>query len=190
VLRSPLSIRLELQVAKLPLSKLSAKIRSPTLAVELGVCVCVRVGIAVDVPVKVGVRDGPISVKVAVAVALFVGVTVKVDVFVPVGVRLGVEVRVSVGVCVDFPLGVLVRLGVGEGPAVDVGGGLSTALSAAAASTIPLPQVVVVQLLPGGKARVVLWRIWRLCVKLSVGLSDTIRDRTPVICGAAILVPW
>jgi hypothetical protein len=36
---------------------------------------------------------------------------------------------------------------------------LSTAFSAAAASTIPLPHVEVVQLLPAGKARAVLCRI-------------------------------
>ena len=122
--------------------------------------------------------------KVAVAVA------VEVLVGVAVGVRVGVGVRVSVGVWVDLPPGVFVRDGVSEGPAVEVGGGFSTAFSAAAASTIPLPQLDVVQLLPGGKERAVLCRIWRVCVKLSDGFKDAIRDMTPVICGAAMLVPW
>ena len=89
----------------------------------------------VAVPVSVGVEDGPTAVKVDVLV------------------------RVGVGVRVVLPPGVFVRVGVGEGPAVDVGGGLSTAFSAAAASTMPLPHVEVVQLLPAGKARAVIWRI-------------------------------
>jgi len=123
------------------------------------------VAVIVAVPVKLGVRVGPTWVKVAVAVGVFVAVAVKVDVLVRVTVAVGVfvrvavGVRVSVGVWVDLPPGVLVRVGVGEGPAVDVGGGLITAFSAAAASTIPLPHVEVVQLLPAGKARAVLWRI-------------------------------
>ena len=105
--------------------------------------------VEVAVPVQVGVAEGPTAVKVAL------GVTVAVFVRVAVGVRVGV------GVFVDLPLrGVLVA--VGEGPKVTVavgGGGLSTAFNAAAATTMPLPQVEVVQLLPGGKDRAVLWRI-------------------------------
>src|SRR5688572_33512496 len=73
-----------------------------------------------------------------------------------VGVAVGLGVRVGVRV----GMGVLV--GVGEGPKVGVNvgsGGLITAFGAAAASTIPLPQVEVLQLLPAGNARAVLWRI-------------------------------
>ena len=161
VLKSPLSMRLELQAVRLPLSNPSAKIRSLAPGVALGVGVCVTVAVAVAVPVQVGVGDGPTSVyvAVAVAVAVFVGVTTDVEVLVRVGVAVGVFVRVGVGVRVALPPGVFVWVGIGEGPAVDVGGGLSTAFRAAAASTIPLPHVEVLQLLPAGKERAGLWRI-------------------------------
>jgi hypothetical protein len=97
-------------------------------------------------------------------VAVAVGVLVQVAVGCPgcVTVAVGVFVRVAVGMRVALPPGGLVLVGVGEGPAVavDVGsGGLITAFNAAAASTLPLPHVEVVQLLPAGKARAVLWRI-------------------------------
>lgn len=192
-LKSPPSMMLELQGARLPLSKPFAKMRSLVPAVALAVGVYVSVAVDEAVAVQVGVRDGPVSVNVAVAVAELVGVKVKVGVLVCVAVMTGVPVRVGVGVRVAFPLGALVLVGVGEGPrvAVRVGsGGLSTAFSAAAASTMPLPHREGVQLLPAGKARAELCKIWRLWVKLSVGSSDTISDRTPAMCGAAMLVPW
>jgi hypothetical protein len=73
--------------------------------------------------------------------------------------------------------------------AVEVAG-TSMAPRAAAASTMPPPQLDVVQALPPGKARAVSSRIWRLCDALSAGLRDSINDRTPATCGAAMLVPW
>lgn len=91
------------------------------------------------------------------------------------------------GVGVAVAVGVLVGVDVAVG--VAVGGGRPIELSAAPASTIPLPQIDVVQPLPIGKARAVFCRICRLCVKLSVGLIDSINDTTPTTCGVAMLVP-
>ena len=81
-------------------------------------------------------------------------------------------------------VGVLVAVLVGVG--VAVAGSVGTALSAAAAFTMPLPQFDALQLLPEGKERAVLCRICTTCVKLSVGLNDSINDTTPVTCGAAV----
>src|SRR5262245_55000709 len=97
-LKSPLSLILELQAVKLPVSNPSAKIKSFEPGVALGGSVCVEVAVSVAVPVQVGVRDGPTSVKVALTVGVFVIVAVKVGVLVRVEIRVGVGVRVSVGV--------------------------------------------------------------------------------------------
>jgi hypothetical protein len=143
MLKSPPSTLLELQAARFPLSNPSVKIRSPVLAVTLGLGVNVLVAIGVNVLVGVYVAVGPIAVAVEV----------------------GVFVRVAVGVREGPPLGVLVGVNVGPGPplvAVKVGvgpPGLRIAFRAAATSAMPLPHVEVVQLLPTGKARAVFWRI-------------------------------
>ena len=75
----------------------------------------------------------------------------------------GEGVRDGVGEGVRDGVGEGVRDGVGEGVRDGVGVGVEmaspAALTAAAASTIPLPHRDVVQVLPLGKRRAVCWRI-------------------------------
>ena len=73
----------------------------------------------------------------------------------------------------------------GEKP-VMLGG---TALTAAPAFTIPDPQFVVVQVPPAGKAFAVFRIICRTCAGVRLGLSENIKDATPLTCGAAALLP-
>ena len=95
-LRSPASLLLEVQADKLPVSNPSAKIRSETL--EVGVGVLVGAGVLVGeaptvlVGVLVGVRVG---VKVLVGVTEMIGVCVRVGVAVLVGVMEGVFVGIG-----------------------------------------------------------------------------------------------
>jgi hypothetical protein len=92
------------------------------------------------------------NIEFDVKVGLFVGVLVGVDE--AVAVAVAVLVLVAVGEAVAVAVGVLVRVAVGEAVAVDVevAGGPPTAMAAPAASTIPLPQVDELQLLPNGKS--------------------------------------
>lgn len=142
-----------------------------------GVAVRVRVLVAVSVRVWVGVAVHE-AVFVGGAGAVIDGVGVAVRVHVPVGMLVPVRVWVGVAVRVAVFAGVAVA---GAGP---------SALSAAAASTIPRPHVAGVQLLPLGKARAVSCRMVRLWLRPSVGLRAAIKDRMPDTCGAAMLVPW
>ena len=136
-LRSPTSVALNVQADKLPDSKPSAKIRSGTVLVAVGVRVNVGVDEGPTVGVSVGVDEGSsvgvslgmgvslgvgvslgmgVSVGVSVGTSVLVGVNVFVGsrVFVGVNVLVGVNVSVGVGVFVD----VLVGAGVLEGVAV------------------------------------------------------------------------
>ena len=133
--------------------------------------VSVLVGVAVKVYVIVGVG---VDVRVEVEVGVDMRVEVGVGVDVCVEVEVGVDVRVEVEVGVDVRVEVEVEVG------VSVTGNTLTALTAPAASTMPLPQVDAVQLLPAGKSLAVLCKAWSICSKLSVGLIDNIRDTTPV----------
>ena len=84
-LRSPASLLLDVQPAKLPDSNPSAKITSNPLEVF------VAVGVFEGVGVFVGVRDGP-TVAVFVGVGVLLGVSVNVGVLVGPGVLEGVAV--------------------------------------------------------------------------------------------------
>ena len=66
---------------------------------------------------------------------------------------------------------------------------LSAAATALAASTIPLPQVEVVQLLPPGKGRAVLCRTLSTWAGVREGLTENIRETTPVTGVVEKLVP-
>ena len=89
-------------------------------------------------------------------------------------------------------LGVYVKVHVAVGVRVNVavGSAASAAATAAPASSMPLPQMEVLQLLPPGKARAELCRICSTCAGVRPGLTESINETTPVTCGAAMLVPW
>ena len=99
------------------------------------------------------------------------------------GVRVGVSVEVAVKVGVRVAVEVAVKV------AVAVTGDGGTASTAFAASTMPLPQVEMVQVLPAGKASAVVWRIWMISERVSARLIESINEMTPLTCGAAMLVP-
>ena len=94
MLRSPLSIESDVQVEKLPDSKLSAKIWSGAIGSTLGVCTTVEIDVLVDVAAPSGVW---------VAVAADVG-------------RVEVGVRLIVGVAIGADVDVLVAVGIGPAP--------------------------------------------------------------------------
>jgi UDP-3-O-[3-hydroxymyristoyl] glucosamine N-acyltransferase len=106
-LKLPPLFEFAVQAEKLPLSKLSLKIRSGTEDVGEGV----NVGVRVEVGPRVGVLVG-------VGVLVPVGVIVGVGVFVGEGPIVGVEVAVKVEVGVNVSVAVGVFVGVGMGPRV------------------------------------------------------------------------
>src|SRR6185503_4472565 len=92
-LRSPRSLALVVQADRLPDSKPSAKMRSGSALVAVGVGVNVGVDEGPTVGVKVGVSEGPaVGVSVGVAEGPTVGVNVGVDEGPTVGVLEGVAV--------------------------------------------------------------------------------------------------
>ena len=54
---------------------------------------------------------------------------------------------------------------------------------------MPAPQMAVLQVLPDGKERAVLRRIWVTCADVKVGLIESTSEATPATWGAAMLVP-
>src|SRR5581483_11146986 len=67
-----------------------------------------------------------------------------------------------------------------------------TDATAAAASTMPAPQVAVVQSVQPvkvGNGRALACSLARISAGVSAGLSDNMSETTPVTCGAAMLVP-
>jgi hypothetical protein len=187
--------------------------------VAVGVLVCVEVGVLVRLGVKVGVWVG-VAVEVLVGdnegVTEAVG-TVKLValVAVPPGlitligpvvalagtvalmdvadkmVKLALEPlnRTTLTWVKLYPLMVTLVPGtplVGKKPVIT--GGI--ALTAAAASSIPLPQSAVVQVLPEGNGLALLCRICNTWEGVSSGLSENMSETTPVTCGVAMLVPW
>ena len=167
----------------------------------VGVKVCMAVGEAVLV--KVGVKVAVDTVKLVALVAVPPGlVTLIGPVVAPAGTAALTDVaerteklalaplnRTALAWAKFNPLMVtLVPAGplVGKNP-VMAGG---TALTAAAASSMPLPHKEVLQVLPAGNGRTVACRICSTWAGVRFGLSENISETTPVTCGVAMLVPW
>ena len=73
---------------------------------------------------------------------------------------------------------------------VIAGIGGRTSLTAVAASSMPLPHRLVLQLLPPGNGLAVFCKMISTCAGVRAGLSENISETTPVTCGVAMLVPW
>jgi hypothetical protein len=171
--------------------------------VRVAVFVCVGDIVLVGVFVFDGVTEGGIIVKLAALVAVPPGLVMLIGpVVAPVGTLALSEVALRIVKLASVPLNftaltrakltpLMITLVptsplVGEKPVMVSG----TALTAAAASSIPLPQRDVVQVLPLGNALEVLCRICSTWVGVRNGLSENISETTPVTWGADMLVPW
>jgi hypothetical protein len=171
------------------------------VGVLVGVKVCVAVGEAVWV--DVGVRVEVDTVKLVELVDVPPGlITLIGPVVAPAGTVASIEVAEITEKLAMLPLNrtklaweklypVIVTL-VPAGPPVGknpvMAGG--TALTAAAASSMPLPHKEVVQVLPDGNGLTVACRICSTWAGVKFGLSENISETTPVTCGVAMLVPW